>query len=77
MRERARRQVQLGLTDLALLHFIREFAAFPLFPSSYRLPLWLPSDALRPDALNTRWDRNQVNNESSSPLYRGEGDSIG
>lgn len=32
--------------------------------------------ALQPDALNTRWDRKQVNNESSSPLYRGEGGSI-
>lgn len=77
VRERARRQVQLGLTDLAHLHFTREFAASPLFPSSYRLLPWLSlAAALRPDALNTRWDRKQVNNESSSPLYSGEGGSI-
>lgn len=70
-RERARHQVQLGLTDLAHLHFTREFAASPLFSSSYRLPPWLSSTALRPDALNTRWDRKQANNESSSPLCIG------
>lgn len=40
VRERARRQVLLGLTDLAHLHFTREFAASPLFPSYSLLP-WL------------------------------------
>lgn len=71
--EPARCQVQLGRTDSADLHFTREFAAFP-FASLLPLPFYstfLP--ALRLDALNTRWDRNQVNNKSSSPLYRGKG----
>lgn len=71
-REPARCQVQLGRTDRADLHFTREFAASPsllfsLSPSASTL-----LRALRPAALNTRWDRNQVNNEFLTFVY-GEG----
>lgn len=59
--------------DSADLHFTREFVAF-LFASLLPLPFYLTFlRTLRLDVLSTRWDRNQVNNKSSSPLYRGKG----